>query len=700
MAIQSRFALLKAVRSMLFVVIGLMLILHAAASASAQFPGAPSVNRGGSPTQAERVDARIVTYEGAVQPGGLINVGVLLDVQSGWKIQAGEGSGDEIEPYIPTTVSLDLPEGWEARPVIWPEAKTFTLSIGDFAEELAGYDGRVLIVVPVQIPDVVEPGEYDIDAEISYQACDATTCEMQVSIMLRGTANVIGRDAPPQTASLDTEIAELFTAALARQGATSTMTNETEGTSTGVRSAPATDDTGADAATAGDAAPMIVRPSFFGITLPDTSGPLGLLLLALFAAIGGFVLNLTPCVLPVIPIKIMTIMQHANKPGKNLVLGLWMAAGVIAFWVGIGLPVALFSSVTDPSRIFGIWWLTLGIGVLIAFMGIGIMGMFSIQLPSSVYAVNPKADTLWGSFVFGVMTAILGLPCFGFVAGALLAGAATLPAVTIMIIFTALGAGMAFPYLLLSAKPSLLERIPRTGPASELVKQVMGFLLLAAAAYFIGSGLIALVNEKPYLGKQLHIWAIALFAVIAGLWLIVRTFQISPKTGPRVSFTIVGLIIGAVAVGYAMESTGKAREIYAARTDALARQGGELYAPGVWNDFTPTAFESALQAGHIVVLDFTAEWCINCKLLKAAVLNRDPVRSELVKPDVVSFTVDLTSTKDPGWDFLRDELGQTGIPLLAIYSPGDEEPWQSNAYTPQQVMAALNDARAEKIARR
>jgi thiol:disulfide interchange protein len=110
-------------------------------------------------------------------------------------------------------------------------------------------------------------------------------------------------------------------------------------------------------------------------------------------------------------------------------------------------------------------------------MGIGIMGLFTIQLPAAVYAVNPKAETAWGSFLFGVMTAVLGLPCFGFVAGALLAGAATLPASTVMLVFASIGVGMAAPYLVLSAKPSLLRHLPRTGPASELVKQVMGLLL-------------------------------------------------------------------------------------------------------------------------------------------------------------------------------------------------------------------------------
>lgn len=99
----------------------------------------------------------------------------------------------------------------------------------------------------------------------------------------------------------------------------------------------------------------------------------------------------------------------------------------------------------------------------------------------------------------------------------------------------------------------------------------------------------------------------------------------------------------------------------------------------------------------MVVLDFTAEWCINCKILKASVLNRDPVRTALGSKDVVSFTVDLTSTEAPGWRMLRD-LGRTGIPLLVIYTPGVDEPWQANAYTPQQVMEALDAARATRLA--
>ncbi|MEN0021284.1 MAG: thioredoxin family protein, partial [Planctomycetota bacterium] len=455
---------------------------------------------------------------------------------------------------------------------------------------------------------------------------------------------------------------------------------------------PAAEDAESGASNAeGDA----LTPDLFGLELPDPRTPIGLIVIFLAAAAGGLILNMTPCVLPVIPIKVMTISQHAGTPGRSLLLGLWMALGVVAFWAAIGVPVAALTSVTDPSRIFGFWWVTLGIGVLIAVMGVGIMGAFNITLPEKVYAVNPKADTPWGSFVFGIMTAVLGLPCFGFVAGGLLAGSATLPPVVIMAIFVGLGVGMASPYLVLSAKPGLVNKIPRTGPASELVKQVMGLLLIAAAAYFAGSGLISLVNEKPWLGKQLHWWVVAIFVALAGGWLIWQTLKITKKPVARVVFVLLGLLLAISGAAIAESFTAKAREIYQERQAALelaAEQGadGGLITT-TWIDWTPALFERARAEGYTVVLDFTAEWCINCKVLKAQVLNVEPVKSVLAGERVVAMTVDLTSNSAPGWGKLA-EIGRTGIPTLAIFGPGTDEPWISGAYTPGQVVGAIERA--------
>jgi thiol:disulfide interchange protein len=208
------------------------------------------------------------------------------------------------------------------------------------------------------------------------------------------------------------------------------------------------------------------------------------------------------------------------------------------------------------------------------------------------------------------------------------------------------------------------------------VKQVMGLLMLAAAAYFIGSGLIGLVASKPHLAKLLHVWAIAFLSVGAGGWLAWRTFKITKSTSRRLIFTVVGVLVAAPMVWYAFDATERAR---------LSR----------WVAFEQSVFETARREGKIVVMDFTAEWCINCKALKAQVLDASPVRDELDSEDVVRMVVDLTADDAPGWKKL-ESLGQKGIPLLAIYTPGVEKPWLSNAYTSKQVMAALEAARANK----
>jgi thiol:disulfide interchange protein DsbD len=662
----------------------------AAASVPAGRPQLPPLGRPALPQFGDSRDQVVTSVKAAsaeAARGGALPVAVIFDINRRWHIWPQQGGAPTVETVFPTAIFTGVSvETSDAAALVphapftqWPEPhKASVAGMG----ELETFEGRAIAYLPVTIPADAPLGDATLTFELAFQTCDDTQClapaieTKTLTVRIVDAATGAGSQSGPLTGDFEHFDPDVF-----QRIAAGSVPPATGG---GI--APPADGGGATTP------PAVMRPRFFGWTLPALNGPLGMILLALFSIIGGFILNLTPCVLPVIPIKIMTISKHAETPGRNLVLGLWMAAGVVAFWAGIGLPVAFVAGFTDPSRIFGIWWITLGIGLIIGLMGLGIMGLFMIQLPQSVYAINPKADTPFGSFMFGVMTAVLGLPCFGFIAGALLAGATALPALMVIVIFTSIGIGMAVPYLALAAWPSLVDRIPRTGPASELVKQVMGLLLLAAAAYFIGSGLIALIADRPYLARQLHWWTVALFAVISGLWLIVRTFQISPRAGARIAFTVIGFVIGAAAIWFAGNSTAKARTIWL--DHQASAQSADGYLAGTWNTYTPAAFERARADGHIVVLDFTAEWCINCKFLKATVLNRDPVRSELAKSDVVSFTVDLTSFKDPGWDFLRS-LGYTGIPLLVIYGPNgtDDTAWKSNAYTPQQVLEGLDDAR-------
>ena len=333
---------------------------------------------------------------------------VTMNFAEGW--HAWPSADQDVLPEgwdfaIRTAIDVEDPEGVIERigPIQWPEphdALVPDISGGPRPVNAKAYSDKSVIFVPLVLKNTAQLGMHTINVTVTYQACDESMCMQPEDVALSVQVGVT-----PGLVHEDWSGFEGFDPAVfERMRADATL---------GTRPGDVASTLSADGSASGR--------TFFGI--PVTGG---ILVLALLAAVGGLILNLTPCVLPVIPIKVMTISHHAGSPGKSLFLGLWMAAGVIAFWISIGLPAALFVEFADPSRIFGIWWVTLGIGLLIGAMGVGIMGLFQINLPKQVYAVNPKADSAWGSFLFGVMTGVLGLPCFGFVAGALLAGAANL----------------------------------------------------------------------------------------------------------------------------------------------------------------------------------------------------------------------------------------------------------------------------------
>lgn len=615
-----------------------------------------------SPPSEDPVRVTAVISSPTARPGDQLVIAVVFDHAESWHVNLNQPVvPKEMGSFVPvpTTIEPGQAQGLSFGRIQWPEpytAKVDFLFTGTPIDYLV-YSGRAVAFVPVRIADDAEPGERTIPLVINYQACDDSICLMPERLELSVAVTI---DAEMPAAAPGATFADFRPAVFADPGAWGA------GALTPVR-------------------PDASTNKFLGlIAVPTSDGLAGIVVLALLAAVGGFVLNLTPCVLPVIPIKIMTISHHAGSDrGRALALGLWMAAGVVAFWAGLGVLATLATAFTDPSRLFGFWWFTLGIGLLILTMGVGIMGAFQIKLPQAVYMVNPKADSAQGSFLFGVMTAVLGLPCFGFVAGALLAGVALMPPIAVIVIFASIGVGMALPYLVLAAKPGLVKKLPRTGPASELVKQVMGLLMIAAALYFIGSGVLALLSGMgvaaglPWWAKAVHWWAIALAMLAAGGWLAVQTVRITKKTGPRLSFSVLALLFATAGVAAAMNRTEHLRNNF-------------------WQVYSSESLVAALDAGNVVVLDFTAEWCLNCKAMEAAVLSREPVKSLLIGSGVVPLMADLTSNTAPGWDTLRS-LGQTGIPLLVVFSPesGPDSPvWMSNLYTSEQVVEAIELARS------
>ena len=586
-----------------------------------------------------RVNIELIPASRKLLPGSEVPVAIVFEIARNWKIYAGEGNvpGE----YYKTKVEVDpLSQGpLTAHPyfIQWGESKDVDF-LGDM---LPVYQGVHVVHLPVVVAQDAQPGVYELTIRLTYQSCDDMSC----------LAPVIGEE--------HTVVIEVVTA---DEMATLPQPSESY-----LRLFAGFDPNVWSQISEGRI-PNVVEFDVFGLQFRLDAAGAGLFLLLLVAAVGGALLNFTPCVLPVIPIKIMSLSMHAGNRMRTLVLGTSMFFGVVAFWLGLGVVIASLAGFTSANQLFQYPAFTITVGVIIAVMAVAMCGFFTIRLPQKVYSLNPSQDSLHGSFLFGIMTAILSTPCTAPLMGAAAAWAATQPVYITMLTFASIGFGMGLPYMILSAFPKLVEKMPRTGPGSELIKQVMGLFMLAAAAYFIGvgfSGLLATPGEPVSL---LYWWPVAGFVIAGGLWLAWRTVRITSTTGRRIGFGGIGLALAALAVYLGTVLTDKG--------------------PIDWVYFTPERFEQAKQEGRVVVMEFTAEWCINCKVLEQGVLFQRDVVDLFRDPNVVPMKVDLTGNNAAGAAKLQ-AVNRVMIPLLVVFSPDGSEVFKGDYYTVEQVINAV-----------
>lgn len=600
------------------------------------------------------VEVRAVPQKSVARPGDPIVIAVELAHKEGFHTWPNrpvvpiEFGADF--PAIATEIDVTtMPEGTTLHSIQWPEPVPVIVYYTVSPVELLSYTGNTVAYVPITLPADVPEGDATIGLVVSFQSCDETTCYPPEDVALEVPLRV----APPGT---DAEAAANEPALFA-----------------GFDVAGFTGD-GSAAVTAEP-----LEMAAFGWQFSfDPSGAAGLALLLVFAAVGGLLLNFTPCVLPVIPLKIMGLSRAAGNPGRLLLLGVMMSLGVIAFWLVLGGAIAYIAGFSAISSLFQTGWFAFVVGIVVAVMAVGMFGVFELTLPQSVYRVRPDQETAHGSFLFGILTAVLSTPCTAPFMGAAAAWAATQAPPVTMGTFAAIGVGMAVPYLVLTARPSLLARVPRSGPASLLVKQSLGFFMLAVASFFLGLSVSSALQQPPDPPSSAYWWPVAFFILLGCAWLVYQTFRISGSAAKRALVTV-----GAVAV--------------AATTFLLAR---DFTSPGPidWVYYTPERFAEAAGRNEIVVLDFTAEWCLNCRALETGVLHQEEVVRMFARPDVVPMRVDLTGDNPEGKAKLA-ELQWVGIPLLAVYGPGTgyEQPLKYDTYTVKVVEDAIASASGGRV---
>lgn len=607
--------------------------------------------------QPQVVDVTAMPMRSTVAPGGTLAIAIVLDHQKGWHTNPHEPivpkAWQGLFDPIATTITLKAPGGVIVRDAQYPSTHTIAVDLvgSGKPEPYPVYEGKAVAFVPIEIAKDAS-GELVIPITVDYQACDDRVCMAPETVELTVALKI------DPAAGKDVDDPALFAAFDPKVFEKPAEPNAAAGPTDKAGASPSTDATF----------------DLFGLRF--SSG--NTLVVLLFSALGGFILNLMPCVLPLIPIKIFAIQQAAGEhAGRRIQLGVAMFLGVVSFWAALAFLIVSLKFFSATNELFGNAIFQLCVGLFIIAMAVGMLGVFTLNLPQGLYAIQPRHDTLHGSFLFGVMTALLGTPCFGPFAASGVSWATQQSSGLAFSVFFAVGVGMALPYLVLTVWPKLISFIPRTGPVSDLIKQVLSLIMAAFGVYFTGVAVKTFIAESPYLGKTIEWWFVFAISLGTALWLVFRAFKITKGAGARLTAMVI-------AVGLAGSSYW-----WAARLTGIAREEAK---DNLWREYEPAAYEKALAEGKVVIADFTATWCLNCQTLKATVLSTDLVREALKQPGVVAFEVDLSSKKAPGWALLK-ELNEPGIPLLAIKGPGYAAPWKSNAYNPSQVVEAITAAR-------
>jgi len=588
-----------------------------------------------APSTDEPVSVQTAWPVDRAQAGKPVALAVVVDIKDGFHINA---DASQIQPFedfklYPTKVQVvAATDGIAIETARFPQAIPVKVDYASGA--LMSFLGRTIIYVPMKLDEQIKPGIIELELEVEYQACSDTYCLFPQKKRLKETLPVAESGATPSKIN-----AELFT-----------------NLASGVGGPPA----------------KRIKFNLFGwqLSFNTASGP-GWLLLLITAAFGGMLLNFTPCVLPLIPIKIISLSHAAKDRKRCLLLGWLMSLGILAFWIALGILIALVSDFTATNQLFQYPVFTILVGSIIGIMALGMFGFFSIRLPQFVYMINPQLDSLRGSFALGILAAVLSTPCTAPFMGAAAAWAATQSPLTTVSTFAAIGGGMALPYLLLSAFPHLVKRVPKAGPASELIKQVMGLFMLAAAAYFLGVGISAFLNSAPNPPSKIYWWPVMGLVAAGGTWLALRTLALAAKKITKTVFVSLGLILMVLPIWGAVRLSDKG--------------------PINWMYYTPERFAASSVQRKTIVMDFTAEWCLNCKVLEESVLHDQRIINLLAQEHIVPMKVDITGNNSAGKAKLK-AVGSLTVPLLVVFAPDGNPVFKSAFYTVDQVLDAVETA--------
>ena len=397
-----------------------------------------------------------------------------------------------------------------------------------------------------------------------------------------------------------------------------------------------------------------------------TEGAAGTFILLLSALFGGLILNLMPCVLPVLSLKLFSLIKQAGESRKRLlVLGTSTTLGILAsFWALAGIVAAVKAGGGNAG-----WGMQFQSAGFIAFMvvilsafAMSFFGVFEIWLPGSATTKMDKAGRkqgFWGAFFTGALLVLLSTPCSAPFLGTAMGFAFTASTPVLFLFFTAAGVGLALPYMLVSTFPKILKVFPKPGAWMVTLQKIMGVLLLGTVVW-----LLWVVHEQA--GNV----GVGIFAAIS-LLSIAMSFAIGNIAPPGVAFSREVLSVGGAVVILAIIWFAFASPKFEAEVDAIFKaRSVQLVTEDGWYRYTPELIEELAKSGRTVFIDATADWCLTCKANEAAVLNRDDFKRAMDSLNVARVKADWTR-ETPEVTALLRSMGKSGVPAYAIYPAGD-----------------------------
>ncbi|MFZ3139964.1 protein-disulfide reductase DsbD family protein [Polaromonas sp.] len=639
-----------------------------------------------------------------VEAGKPVWLGLQLAHQPEWHTY-WKNSGDS---GLPTMLEWQLPSGVTAGEIAWPTPKK--IPIGTLANY--GYEGAVLLPVPLTVAPGFSAPQLDIKLKAAWLVCRKECIpqegEFTLSLPAKGSTAASGAlfqaafDATPKPLATGASQLEVSGKALkvslsglpaALQGKTLALFPETA--SIIEPSAPWSQEwQGAvwtaqlplsgqrlesparlplvvalgdaawriDAPVGGDwpaaASVAVVSPALEAAlkanasapAAPTSSGqpPLGLLAALLGALLGGLILNLMPCVFPVLAIKVVGFVNEKSQ-ATRLTSGLAYSAGVVLSFLALG---ALLLGLRAAGDQLG-WGFQLqspavvaALAALFTLLGLNLAGLFDFGsiLPGRVVSLQAKNPSV-NAFLSGVLATAIASPCTAPFMGASLGYAVGLPAAQALAVFGAIGIGMALPYLAASALPGVARALPRPGAWMLTFKQLMAFPMFATVAWLVW-----------VLGQQSSIdGAGALLALLVLLALAVWSLGLRGRTRiAMATFSIAVFALGVCTIGQNILKTADASP-----TAASAR----------WQDWQPGRVEQLTAQGQSVFVDFTAAWCVTCQYNKKTTLANAAVLADMDARNVALLRADWTR-RDPAVTKALVGLGRSGVPVYVFYKPG------------------------------